>query len=183
MLPLQQQRSGWTFDLRLCWITKSSLRMKISLARLQLFQGLYWVRFSTIVLRKLQFQTLTYSSQETSVNYTVLVRWEGFPSFRIYKTVRASIHAMLVISTVSQTLWHSGFYSRLPKVMLHHFNMKVLFEARKKKKKRIQRKNKPVPTGGVRRRFCLFQTCFLFALVKSEPCWWTHAPLRLQLAR
>lgn len=142
MLPLQQQRSGCTFDLRLCWITKSSLPMKISLAQLQLFQGLYWVHFSTIVLRKLQFQTLTYSSQETSVNYTVLVRWEGFPSFRIYKTVRASIHAMLVISTVSQTLQHSGFYSRLPKVMLHHFNMKALFEARKNKKIKIQREKK-----------------------------------------
>lgn len=134
MLPLQQQRSGCTFDPRLCRIIKSSLRMKISLAPLQLFQGLYWVHFSTIVLRKLQFQTLTYSSQETSVNYTVSVRWEGFPSFRIYKTVWASIHAMLVISTVSRTLWHSAFYSRLSKVMLHHFNMKVSFEARKKKK-------------------------------------------------
>lgn len=178
MLPLQQQRSGCTFDPRLCRIIKSSLRMKISLAPLQLFQGLYWVHFSTIVLRKLQFQTLTYSSQETSVNYTVSVRWEGFPSFRIYKTVWASIHAMLVISTVSRTLWHSAFYSRLSKVMLHHFNMKVSFEARKKKEN-----TRPVPTGSVRRRFCLFQTCFLFALVKSEPCWWTHAPLRLQLAQ
>lgn len=135
MLPLQQQRSGCTFDPRLCRIIKSSLRMKISLAPLQLFQGLYWVHFSTIVLRKLQFQTLTYSSQETSVNYTVSVRWEGFPSLRIYKTVWASIHAMLVISTVSRTLWHSAFYSRLSKVMLHHFNMKVSFEARKKKRK------------------------------------------------
>lgn len=159
MLPLLQQRSGCTFDLRLCWITKSSLRMKISLAQLQLFQGLYWVHFSTIVLRKLQFQTLTYSSQETSVNYTVLVRWEGFPSFRIYKTVRASIHAMLVISTVSQTLRHSGFYSRLPKVMLHHFNMKVLFEGRKNKKIKIQKRERKKKQARSYRR-C--QTTLLF---------------------
>lgn len=156
----------------LTWRTHSSTP-----ALFQLFQGLYWVHFSTIVFRKLQFQTLTYSSQETSGNYIALAGWGSFPSFSIYRTVRARIHAMLVSSTVhSLSLKPFDFLPslpRLPKVMLHHFVMNVSFKAQWRE---TAKKHRPVPTGSSRRSFCLLRTRFLFALVKCEQRSWTHAP-------